>query len=174
VNFVAVEARETWAEEGWSTPGDPAELRRAFAGFGGDAGALVGAVTECFLWGLFGHPPLPAWSAGRLVLLGDACHPMLPFLAQGATMALEDAWVLAAELDTAATPAAGVAAYERARRPRATAVQRASARNAGVYHLSGAARLPVHTGLRALSAVAPGLLLRRFDWLYGRDVTRAG
>ena len=125
VNFVAVEARDAWADEGWSTPGDPAELRRAFADFGGDAGALVAAVSECFLWGLFGHPPLPAWSAGRLVLLGDACHPMLPFLAQGATMALEDAFVLAATLDAAETPLAGIAAYERARRPRATRVQRA-------------------------------------------------
>lgn len=174
VNFVAVEARDGWVDEGWSTPGDPAELRRAFADFGGDAGALVAAVGECFLWGLFGHPPLPAWSAGRLVLLGDACHPMLPFLAQGATMALEDAFVLAAALDAAETPAAGIAAYERARRPRAMRVQRASARNADVYHLAGPARRPLHAGLHAVSTVAPGLLLRRFDWLYRHDVTLAG
>lgn len=174
VNFVAVEARDGWADEGWSSPGDPAELRRAFADFGGDAGTLIAAVGDCFLWGLFDHPPLPAWSAGRLVLLGDACHPMLPFLAQGATMALEDAFVLAAALDAAETPAAGIAAYERTRRPRATRVQRASARNANVYHLAGPARQPLHAGLRALSTVAPGLLLRRFDWLYRHDVTLAG
>lgn len=174
VNFVAVEERAGWAEEGWSLPGDPDALRRAFAGFGGDAGALLGAVTDCFLWGLFDHPALPAWTDGRLALLGDACHPMLPFLAQGAAMAIEDAWVLAACLDGAGTPAAGLAAYQRARLARATAVQRASARNATLYHLPGGLRAPVHLGLRTASALAPGRLLARFDWLYGADVASAG
>lgn len=174
VNFVAAEERTAWSEEGWSLPGEPRELRQAFAGFGGDAGALLAAATECFLWGLFDHPAMPSWQDGRLALVGDACHPMLPFLAQGAAMALEDAWVLAAALAAAPSPAAGLAAYERARRERATRVQRASARNAGVYHLGAVARLPVHAGLRAVSSVAPGLLLGRFDWLYGRDVTLAG
>ncbi|MBB5222547.1 salicylate hydroxylase [Amaricoccus macauensis] len=174
VNFIAIEERTAWAEEGWSLPGDPDEVRRAFADFGGDAGALLGVVSECFLWGLFDHPALTTWRAGRLALLGDACHPMLPFLAQGATMALEDAWVLAETLDRAPDPAAGLAEYERLRRARVTRVQRASARNAGVYHLSGVGRRPVHAGLRAISTVAPGLLLGRFDWLYGSDVTRTG
>ncbi|MFT3973743.1 MAG: FAD-dependent oxidoreductase [Amaricoccus sp.] len=174
VNFVAVEERAAWADEGWRQPGDPAELRRAFADFGGDAGALVAAVSDCFLWGLFGHPPLPRWQAGRVVLLGDACHPMLPFLAQGAAMALEDAWTLATALDAAPDPAAGLATYERLRQVRATRVQRASAQNARVYHLGTAARGPVHAALRAASALAPGLLAGRFDWLYGCDVTRAG
>lgn len=172
VNFVAVEERARWAEESWSLPGDPAELRRAFADFGGDAGALIDAVTTCFLWGLFDHPALATWHAGRLALVGDACHPMLPFLAQGAAMAIEDAWVLAAALDSAGDPAAGFAAFERRRRARVTRVQRASARNAGVYHLGGVARPPLHAGLRAVSAVAPRLLLGRFDWLYGCDVTQ--
>ena len=95
VNVVAVERREAWAEEGWSTRDDPANLRRAFAGWDGAAGALIAAIEECLVWGLFDHAPLAAWVDGRLALLGDACHPMLPFLAQGATMALEDAWVLA-------------------------------------------------------------------------------
>ena len=129
VNFVAVEERAAWTAEGWSIPDDPAALRRAFAGWDGAAGELLAAVTACHLWGLFDHAPLPAWTAGRLALLGDACHPMLPFLAQGATMALEDAWVLAAELALAADPARGLSAYEATRLPRATRVQRAAARN---------------------------------------------
>ncbi|HRO12361.1 FAD-dependent monooxygenase, partial [Amaricoccus sp.] len=171
VNIVAVEERRAWAEEGWTTPADPAELRRAFAGWGGTAGALLAAVEDCFLWGLFAHPPLPRWTAGRLALLGDACHPMLPFLAQGATMALEDAWVLAEALDAAADPGAGLAAYAAARLPRATRVQRASARNGRIFHLGPGFGPPAHAALAAASALAPGWLAGRFDWLYGVDVT---
>lgn len=174
VNFIAVEERAAWEEEGWSRAGDPEELKRAFADFGGDAGVLVRAIAGCFLWGLFDHPVLPAWTDGRLALLGDACHPMLPFLAQGAAMALEDAWVLAASLDTSVSPEEGLAAYQQARLPRTARVQAASARNARVYHLGRAVRLPVHAGLRAISVVTPELLLGRFDWLYGGDVTLAG
>ena len=171
VNLVAVEERAAWTAEGWTTPADPDDLRRAFAGWGGTAGALLAGVEACFLWGLFDHAPLPAWTAGRLTLLGDACHPMLPFLAQGASMALEDAWVLAAELDRAADPAAGLAAYAAARRPRATRVQRAAARNGRIFHLRPGLRGPAQAALAAASALAPGWLAGRFDWLYGGDVT---
>ncbi len=172
VNFVAVEARADWAAEGWTTPGDPAELRRAFAGWGCDVETLLGRADACFLWGLFGHPPLPGWVRGRLALLGDACHPMLPFLAQGATMALEDAWVLAAALDAADDPQAGLVAYAAARRDRATRVQRASARNAWLYHMRPGLRAPLHLGLKTVSDAAPQLLLGRFDWLFGADVSK--
>ncbi|MFO1209147.1 MAG: FAD-dependent monooxygenase [Amaricoccus sp.] len=174
VNLVAIEERAAWQPEGWATEDDPANLRRAFAGWPGAAGALLGAVDQCFLWGLFDHPPLPAWTSGRIALLGDACHPMLPFLAQGATMALEDAWVLADALDGAATPEAGLAAYAARRIARATRVQRAAAGAGRLYHLrpglAGAARL----GLRFAGPLGPALLTRRFDWLYGHDVTRGG
>ena len=159
VNFVAVEERAAWTAEGWSISDDPAALRRAFAGWDGAAGDLLAAVTACHLWGLFDHAPLPAWTAGRLALLGDACHPMLPFLAQGATMALEDAWVLAAELALAADPARGLSAYEAARLPRATRVQRAAARNGRIYHLRPGLREPAHLGLAAAAekpVEAPG------------------
>ena len=173
VNLVAIEERAAWAAEGWMEPGDPDALRRSFAGWGG-AAALLGAVDRCFLWGLFDHPPLARWTEGRLALLGDACHPMLPFLAQGATMALEDAWVLAAALDRAPDPVAGLAAYAAARLPRATRVQRAAARSGRLYHLRPGLREPAHAGLRMIGAVAPALLLRRFDWLFGGDVTATG
>jgi salicylate hydroxylase len=174
VNLVAVEAREAWAEEGWSLPDDPAKLRRAFAGWGGAAGALIEAVDACWLWGLFDHAPLAGWLDGRLALLGDACHPMLPFLAQGATMALEDAWVLADCLDLAEDPATGLRAYEAARLARTARVQRAAARAGRLYHLRPGVRAPVHAALAAVSAVAPSLLARRFDWLFGHDVTATG
>ncbi len=170
-NFVAVEEREEWVAESWSEPDDPARLRAAFAGWNGAVTTLLGAVERTYLWGIFDHPPLPAWVRGRIALLGDACHPMAPFLAQGAAMALEDAWVLAACLGAAADPVAGLRAYEDRRLPRATRVQRAAARNGTVYHLSHPlVRGAAHLGLRAASSVAPGALLGRFDWLYGANV----
>ncbi len=171
VNFVAIEERAAWTDESWTTPDDPTNLRRAFAGWDGAAGALLAAVDRCFLWGLFDHAPLPRWTDGRLALLGDACHPMLPFLAQGATMALEDAYVLAACLDRTPDPSAGLAAYEAARLARATRVQRAAARSGRLYHLGPALAAPAHAILRAASATAPSLLASRFDWLFGTDVT---
>lgn len=173
-NVVAVEERRAWAEEGWSTPGDPAELRAAFAGWCRPVEALLAAVDAPFLWGLFDHPPLAAWTRRRVALVGDACHPMPPFLAQGAAMGLEDAWVLADALDAAPDPPAGLAAYAARRRARAERTQRASARNARVYHLAAPLRrAALHLGLRAASTLAPGALMGRFDWLYGTDVTQA-
>jgi salicylate hydroxylase len=174
VNFVAVEERAEWVAEGWNARDDPASLGRAFAGWGGAAGALLAAVDECWLWGLYDHAPLRRWSRGGLVLLGDACHPMLPFLAQGATMALEDAWVLADALDLAEEPERGLMAYEAARLPRTARVQRAAARSGRIYHLGPGLRGPAQAALRGLSAVAPALLAARFDWLFGGDVTGAG
>lgn len=175
VNFVAVEERKDWAAEGWTEPDDPEAPRRAFAGWDADTVALLAAVERTYLWGLFDHPPLPRWVRGRVGLLGDACHPMLPFLAQGATMALEDAWVLAAELDVAETPERGLMAYEARRAPRTARVQRASLRNGRLWHLGRpGARKAAHLGLGVASAVAPKLLMGRFDWLYGADVVSAG
>ena len=172
INFVAVEERSAWTAEGWMIPDDPDHLRRAFAGWTGAAGALLAAVGRCYLWGLFDHAPLEAWARGRLALLGDACHPMLPFLAQGATMALEDAWVLADALDVALDPAAGLTAYESARLARTRRVQRAAARSGRLYHLGPGLRGPAHLGLGLVAAMAPGVFARRFDWLFGTDVTR--
>lgn len=173
-NFVAVEERADWTEEGWSVPADPAHLRAAFAGWAEPVTRLLAAVEETFLWGLFLHPPLRSWTRGRIALLGDACHPMTPFLAQGACMALEDAWVLAAALDETDDLEAGLKAYEARRIGRATRVQRAAASAGRVYHLrQPLIRRGVHLGLAAASRLAPGLLLGRFDWLYGVDVAGA-
>ena len=171
VNLVAIEERSGWHAEGWMLRDDPANLRRAFAGWGGAAGTLIASVEECFLWGLFDHPALPAWTDGRLALLGDACHPMLPFLAQGATMALEDAWVLAEALDRADQPEAGLAAYAARRRPRTDRVQRAAAGAGRLYHLRTGLRQGAHLALRLTGKPSWSLLARRFDWIFGHDVT---
>jgi salicylate hydroxylase len=173
INVVCVEERAEWVEEGWTHPDLPETVRAAFAGWAPEVERLLAGLRDTFLWGLFDHPPLPAWARGRLALLGDACHPMVPFLAQGATMALEDAWVLAAELDLAADPAAGLAAYEDRRKPRASRVQRAAARNGTLYHLREPLRRVAHLGLGVAGRLAPGALLGRFDWIYGADVVSA-
>ncbi|OUS05039.1 hypothetical protein A9Q96_13130 [Rhodobacterales bacterium 52_120_T64] len=172
INFVAVEERNSWADEGWNIPDDPENLRRAFSGAGQDVQSILNAVDETFLWGLFNHPYLPQWTKDNIALVGDACHPMLPYLAQGAVMALEDAWVLARELDRSGVTE-GLRAYERICKPRATRVQKAAASNATAYHLnSGPSRLVAHAGLKVISRLAPSALLGRFDWLYGEDVTK--
>ena len=177
MNLVAVEERAGWAEEGWSHPDDPARMRAAFAGFGPEARGLLERVGEVHRWGLFRHPVAGVWgragaAGGGLAGLGDAIHPTLPFLAQGACMALEDAWVLARALAEAETPAGAFAAYQATRRDRALRTVAAAGRNAWVYHLRGPVRPLAHAGLRLADRLAPGAALRGFDWLYTRDVTR--
>ncbi len=175
-NIVAVEERPGWAEEGWSLPDDPANLRLAFAGFSPRVLDWLDRVQDVWLWGLFRHEVAQVWqralSEGGVAILGDAAHPTLPFLAQGACMALEDAWVLAASLFGADSLAAGLAAYQLARRARCQRIVAAANANARAYHLRGAARVMAHLGLRVGGVVSPGLVLSRFDWLYGHDVTQ--
>lgn len=172
INLVAVEERAAWADEGWHHEGDPADLVRAFAGFAPEVRDLLAQVQTVHLWGLFRHPIAPRWHGQHLALIGDAAHPTLPFLAQGANLALEDAWVLAAHL--ARHPlAAALPAYQAVRVPRVTrAIAMANANAKNYHHRAPALRFAGHTALRAVSALAPGLLLRRFDWLYGHDVTQ--
>jgi salicylate hydroxylase len=170
VNLVAVEERVGWAEEDWRQPGDPAELARAFAGWAPIVTGVIGAVEECHLWGLFDRDPLPRWTEGCVALMGDAAHPMLPFMAQGAAQAIEDAAALARHLAGAATPdvvPGRLAAYAAERRPRTAAIQAASRSNARLYHLHGTASLKLAV-LRAL----PGLMRARLDPVYGHDAVK--
>lgn len=169
LNLVGVEERAAWTPEGWTHPGDPAEFARVFAGFGGPVPGWLAAVSQVMVWGLFRHPVAPVWARGQAVLLGDAAHPTLPFLAQGACMALEDGWTLAAALDRA--PDTALARYADLRAPRCRRIVAAATANARRYHLRGPARLLAHGALRAIGAVAPGLVTDRFDWLYAHDVT---
>ncbi len=172
-NIVAVERRRSWTEESWNRPGDPAELRAAFAGFGPRVRGWLDEVDECWLWGLFRHPVARHWHRvlpeGAAVIIGDAAHPTLPFLAQGASMGLEDAWSLAAALDAGGT--AGLDAWQAARAPRCRRIVAAADTNARLYHLGGLARPVMHLGLKLGGWIAPAAPLRRFGWLYDHDVT---
>ncbi len=174
-NIVAVEERRRWVEEGWSLRDDPMDLRVAFEEFSPRVRGWLDRAEDVWLWGLFRHEVSPEWQRvlpkGAVALMGDAAHPTLPFLAQGANMALEDAWVLVRSLAETDTMAAGLAAYQAARRPRCTRIVAAANANARNYHLSGVKRGVAHAALRLSGMVAPGLALKKFDWLYGFDVT---
>ena len=171
VNIVAVEERPDWAEEGWHHTGDPADLLAHFSNFGSGVKALLARVDKVSRWGLFRHPVAAQWHSGRTALLGDAAHPTLPFLAQGANMALEDAWVLAECLATLPLEEA-LPAYQAKRRARVVRVIEAANANARNYHLSGVTRVAGHAALRLAGAVSPRGAVDRFAWLYDHDVTK--
>ncbi len=167
VNLVMVQERRLWAGEGWSHRDDPAHVRAVFADFGGLAHVLLNALSEVYLWGMFRYPVVARWLQDRSVLIGDAAHPMLPFLAQGANIALEDAWVLNRVLRLHGATPQGFQRYQSLRQPRVKKVVAASQSNARNYHLSAPlTRWVAHSALRGLGAVAPSVMLKRFDWLY--------
>ena len=167
VNVVAI-IRDDWRESGWSEPGDRAELLARYpAGmWPALARAALAAPRHWQKWALYDRQPLVHWGKGPVTLVGDAAHPMLPYLAQGAAMAIEDAAVLGQRL--ANTPddlPLAMRRYERQRRGRTARAQRAARRNGTVYHMGGAEAF-----LRTLALIAMGggsRLLSRYNWLYG-------
>jgi salicylate hydroxylase len=162
VNLVTQQDTEQWIEEGWSIPGDVEEMRASFPNPEPRLKALLAAVTRCSKWGLFLRPPTQNWGRGRIQLIGDAAHAMLPNAGQGAAQAFEDAYILARWL--AAVPADPVAAMENFRRiriPRVHAVQRRSAaivRAKHDYELQGE-----NTGRAQVDAVDA------MAWIWGYD-----
>jgi 2-polyprenyl-6-methoxyphenol hydroxylase-like FAD-dependent oxidoreductase len=165
INVVAI-VDDEWREPGWNTPGATRELLDRFAAEHWHASArdLLAASEHWQKWALFDCAPLSAWGHGPVTLLGDAAHPMLPYLAQGAAMAIEDAAVLAACLSRNTDAAVALRRYEASRLPRTTRVQRDARHNGTVYHMRGAAAV-----LRSLGLMAMGgdRLIGRYDWLYG-------
>ena len=172
VNFVAVEECDEWAEESWAAPGDPDRLRKGFAGWHRRVTQFLDHVDACFLWGLFTRPAQVRWVDGPVVLIGDAAHPMLPFMAQGAAMALEDVAVLVRALQEEADVAKAALAFEEERWSRVTRVQERSRANGRLFHeRPGVVRTGRWRMVRAVSKMAPGVAAGRLDWLYGYDAT---
>ena len=167
MNVVAIEERSDWQEEGWRLRGDPDELRARFADFGGSVQDILSDVTETHLWALFLRPVAQNWQNGRLALLGDAAHPTLPFMAQGACLALEDAWVLAQSFKDQSGVSQALAAYEARRFSRTKRVVAAAGSNARNFHLRGPMRLAAQL---ALMAIGPRLS-KRYEWIYDYDAT---
>jgi salicylate hydroxylase len=163
INLVAI-VRDEWQQPGWSAPGMHQDLLAHFAGWLPLVQNLLALPDRWLKWALCDRAPLRHWSKGPVTLLGDAAHPMLPFLAQGAAMAIEDAFVLAECFGRSPdTPQAALRAYEKQRRRRTARVQRVARWNGRVYHLKGPAAFLRN---RALRTRGGDKLLRRYDWIY--------
>jgi salicylate hydroxylase len=167
VNFVGVVERGSPTGESWSRAGEVAELRADFAGWPAPVEAILAAVETAWRWDLYDRPSLATWSKGRIGLLGDAAHPMLPFLAQGAAMAIEDGQALGDAFSADADGEWALQAYEARRRGRTARVQAGARRNAALFHLPPPLARGAFGVAGVLDRLAPGTGARRFDWLYG-------
>jgi salicylate hydroxylase len=136
MNLVCFARRDAWEAEGWTIAAPLSELQAEFSDFDADTRALIDRVPSdrLFKWGLFGRAPLASWVRGRVVLLGDAAHPMLPFMGQGAAMAIEDACVLSRALLLAADPDEALARFQAARMERVGHVTQRAAGQAGMFY----------------------------------------
>jgi len=168
INVVAsIDAR--WRESAgdagadWNAEADRPALLRALQDWSRESRDLVLQAEDWRAWPLFHRLPIASYAAGRVALVGDAAHPMLPFLAQGAGQAIEDAGALARCLADDAEPAPALQAYSRLRAPRAGRIQREALNQARIYHLSGPMALARDMTMRALG---PDRLLQRYDWIY--------
>ena len=171
-NFVGVVERDGWQVESWSGEGDRMDALSDFSDWHPVIVNLIRNAATLNQWALFDRAPLTRWSDRRVVLLGDACHPMLPFLAQGAVMAVEDAWVLAARLSEGQSVPASLSAYESDRRDRTGAVQAGARANAKLFHRHNpVTQLATYGPMWLAGRAAPGFVHSRNDWLYGHDVT---
>jgi salicylate hydroxylase len=173
INIVAI-ARDQWQQEGWSVTCDAEVVLERFRDphWSHEPRSLLALPERWLKWALFDRAPLLAWGRGPVTLLGDAAHPMLPFLAQGAAMAIEDAAVLAAAIgpanaleraDAFGALAAALRNYEAKRRVRTADVQRGARINAALYHLRGPAGTLRDLVLTRLNGER---FLARYDWIY--------
>lgn len=162
INLVAI-FRDGWRSEGWSAPANISELPRTCDRWAEMPKRIIAAATSFQRWPLADRAPLKRWGDGRVTLLGDAAHPMLPTLAQGAGAALEDAVALARHLRHRSDPEEAMRAYEAERAPRTTRMQRGARFNASVYHASGPLRWARDLRLRWDGE----RLIDRHKWIYG-------
>jgi salicylate hydroxylase len=165
INVVAIVDEDFCCREesSWASPGDPSLLKPRFNGWDEAVRELLRAASDWRKLPLFDCRPIASWVSGRVTLVGDAAHPILPFLAQGAAQAIEDAGALGAALDQGNDIYAGLRTYQAMRQARATRVQKESRSQAAIYHFAGPAAFFRDATLRALSGPK---MLARYDWLY--------
>lgn len=165
LNFVAAIERDDWQVESWTEPGTTAECLRDLDRWHDDVKTIIRNIDTPFKWALLGREPLDHFSEGRVCLMGDAAHPTLPFLAQGANMALEDAIIIARCLDSFGDVAEALGHYEQARLERTAAIVRGSAENTKRFHnpvLGDAAGAAAYVDRE----FQPDKVAQRYDWLY--------
>jgi len=170
-NFVGIVERDDWRIESWSVPGSNDEFANDFRGWHEDIQEVIRRIDQPFKWALLSRDPMPRWSVGRVTLLGDACHPMLPFLAQGAVMALEDGYVLARCIERFGPDIeAAFRHYERVRIDRTSRAVTGSADNIRRFHNNN-----LSTAGEAEAFIAaewqPDKIKARYDWLFEYDAT---
>lgn len=168
MNVVGIIEREGWRSESWTEPGTHAELLQDFGHWHADVRELMSAIEQPFKWALLGRAPQTGWAQGNICLLGDAAHPTLPFLAQGANMAIEDAVVMARCLAADASPAQAFTHFEKLRWQRTADIVNRSRDNAQRFHnpqLSDPARAVDYVS----SEWEPEKVRRRYDWLFEYD-----
>jgi len=174
LNWVAITEAKSWTEESWSREGDLAEVKQTFAGWNPRLLDLFDASERCYKWALYDREPLLQWGRDRVTLLGDSAHALLPYLAQGAAQALEDACVLAAEVN--ATPenlTGALRRYEQLRIPRTRRIQLGARDRGKQNHLpSPWARFCRDARLALRRRFAPNATLHQAEWIYSYDVAR--
>jgi salicylate hydroxylase len=171
LNFVGLLERDDWRVESWTVQGTIDEFAHDFRGWHADVQAMIRSVDVPYKWALFARPPMPRWTEGRVTLLGDACHSMLPMLAQGAVMALEDGYVLARCLKAHGVTPEALKRYETARRERANRVVEGSADNARRFHnpdLAHAAGAEAYVTREWQEE----RVKQRYEWLFTYDATK--
>jgi len=166
VNIVTQEDTDKWVAEGWSTHGDPDEMRLSFPNPEPRLKKLLSLVTTCSKWGLFTRPLTQNWGRGRIQLIGDAAHAMLPNAGQGACQAFEDAYILGRWLNACPDPVEAFANFRRIRIPRVHGVQRLSIANARFKHMrdKAAQKESINAGKSSVHGNA--------DWVWGYDIIR--
>ncbi|MBA6326383.1 FAD-dependent monooxygenase [Colwellia sp. MB02u-6] len=172
INFIAVQERKSWQKESWNEPGDINELRETFSDWHPEVSQLLSATEQCFLWALFDRKPLELWSDRKVTLLGDACHPMLPFLAQGAAMAIEDSYALAYCLSRDANIENALQSYQNIRLPRTRNIQLNARKNAALYHMSSPmeqAKLALVSGLSRIG-LSDRIAANKLDAIYAYNI----
>jgi 2-polyprenyl-6-methoxyphenol hydroxylase-like FAD-dependent oxidoreductase len=167
MNVVCVTEHGEWTEEGWTTPGRVADVAARYADWHPTVRGLIAAFTETFVWALHDRTELARWTKGRIALLGDACHPMLPFMAQGAAQSIEDGAALASLLKATPDDVPGaLQRYEAIRKPRATRLQEASANNRTRFHLPDG---PEQQARDQAMATSGDRSIGNIGWLYLHD-----
>jgi salicylate hydroxylase len=168
LNFVGHVEQEAWISESWSEPGRVEDLRAAYAGWHPLVQRVIDAVEETFIWAVLDRPPISRWSFGRVTMLGDACHPMLPFMGQGGAQAIEDAAAITACLLKCGDDIEeALKLYETVRLPRASKIQTGSWDNKAKYHMPDGPAQMVRDAQMAKGAIDGAYV--HVGWVYGHD-----